>query len=258
MKLYFKFFLMNLKSQMQYKASFFLSALGQFIVSFTTLVGILFMFQRFHQVDNFSLTEVLLCYSIVLFAFSLAECFAAGFNVFPKMIQDGRFDRILVRPRHEVFQVIRSEMNLSCIGRLIQAIVVFIYAIINVEIHWSMDKIVTVFLMIVCGGAIFSGIYILCAACSFFTIEGLEFINVLIYGGRDFGKYPFSIYGKPVLLFLTFVVPLALFQYYPLLYLIGHSSNRLYMLFPIIGLLFLMPCYMFWRYGIKKYRSTGS
>lgn len=258
MKLYFKFFLMHLKSQMQYKTSFFLSVLGQFIVSFTTFVGIMFMFQRFHQVDGFTLTEVLLCYAIVLFAFSLAECFAAGFNVFPKMVQDGRFDRILVRPRHEVFQVITSEMNLSGIGRLLQAVAVFIYAVANAEIDWSIDKIATVFFMIVCGGAIFSGVYILCAACSFFTIEGLEFMNVLIYGGRDFGKYPFSIYGKTVLLFLTFVVPLALFQYYPLLYLIGHSDNMFYMFLPVIGLLFLIPCYILWRYGIKRYRSTGS
>ena len=39
MRLYLKFVAMHLQSQMQYKISFFLLALGQFLVSFTALLG---------------------------------------------------------------------------------------------------------------------------------------------------------------------------------------------------------------------------
>ena len=40
MKLYFKYVGMLLKSQMQYKASFIMTALGQFLVSLTAFLGV--------------------------------------------------------------------------------------------------------------------------------------------------------------------------------------------------------------------------
>ena len=40
MKLYFKYISMLLKSQMQYKTSFFMTVLGQFLVSFTDFLGV--------------------------------------------------------------------------------------------------------------------------------------------------------------------------------------------------------------------------
>nr|MDD6336463.1 ABC-2 family transporter protein [bacterium] len=91
-----------------------------------------------------------------------------------------------------------------------------------------------------------------------FTTEGLEVFNILTDGGREFGQYPLSIYGKGVLKFFTFIVPLALVQYYPFLYLIGQSTNPVYPLLPLAGAVFILPCYGIWRIGLRHYRSTGS
>lgn len=70
------------------------------------------------------------------------------------------------------------------------------------------------------------------ASLCFYTTEGLEFMNIFTDGGREFGRYPFRVYGEGVLKFFTYIIPLALFQYYPLLFLLGRSSNRLLMLCP--------------------------
>lgn len=112
--------------------------------------------------------------------------------------------------------------------------------------------------MILCGAAVFFGLYIVYAFFAFFTIEGLEFMNILTHGGREFGRYPFSIYGSGVLKFLTYVIPLALFQYYPLLYLLDREKSVFYMLTPLISLLFIIPCFAFFRFGLRRYKSTGS
>lgn len=258
MKLYLKFFSLHLKSLMQYKVSFILTALGQFLVSFTALLGVWFMFDRFHEVDGFSFQQVLLCLATVLMAFSLAECFGRGFDVFPRLIRSGEFDRVLVRPRHEILQVLASHMEFSRLGRVVQAIMVFCYAIPTSGINWTYDKIITLVLMILCGSIIFFCLFLIYAAFSFFTIEGLEFMNVFTDGGREFGRYPFSIYGEDVLRFLTYIIPLALFQYYPLLYLLEMNTSRLYMLAPVGGLFFAIPAYAFWRFGLSRYKSTGS
>jgi len=253
-----KFLAMHLRCQMQYKVSFILSAVTQFIIAFSVFLGIYFMFTRFDVVDGFTYQQVLLCFAAVLMAFSLGECFGRGFDLFPRMIGNGEFDRVLVRPHGEVFLVLASKMEFSRLGRLLQAVIVFIYAIPRSGNIWTGDKILTLFLMISCGSLIFFGLFLVYAGFTFFTVEGLEFMNVLTDGGREFGRYPFSIYGEGVLKFLTFVVPLALFQYYPLLYLLDMEKSALYMLTPLLGLLFLIPCNLFWRFGLRKYKSTGS
>lgn len=258
MRLYLKYFTIHLKSQMQYKTSFLLTIMGQFLTSFSVFLGIYFMFQRFNHVDDFSYSEVLLCFAIVLMAFSLAECFARGFDTFSSMIGNGEFDRIMVRPRNEIFQVLASKIELSRLGRLIQAIIIFVYAIPTSDVDWTIDKIFILIFMIISGIIIFSGLFVIYAALCFFTTEGLEFMNIFTDGGREFGRYPMSIYGSGVLKFFTYVIPLALFQYYPFLYLIGRSNNVLYLFLPLVGMLFLIPCYMLWRIGIKHYKSTGS
>lgn len=258
MRLYLKYASIILRSQMQYKASFFLSAIGQFVASFVGLLGIYFLFSRFHSVSGFTFSEVLLCFAVMLASFSLAECFVRGFDTFSGIISNGEFDRIMVRPRNEILQVLSSRIEFTRIGRLLQALAVFAYAIPTSGVHWTFDRILTLIFMLAGGIAVFSGLFVLYASICFFTIQGLEFMNIFTDGGRQFGQYPFSIYGEGVLKFLTYCIPLALFQYYPFLYLIGKSYDRLYMFLPLLSMLFLVPCLLFWKVGVRHYTSTGS
>ena len=249
---------MHLKSRMQYKTSFFLTLIGNFFVSFSALLGIVFMFARFQVVDGFTFEEVLLCFAVMLAAFSLAECFARGFDHFPRMMGNGQFDRALVRPQPVIFMVLSMNIDFTRLSRLAQAGLVFMYAIPNSDVYWTWDKVLTLVLMVFCGAVLFFGLFLVYAAFTFFTIEGLEFMNIFTDGGREFGRYPFVIYGQGVLRFLTYVIPLALVQYFPLLYLLGRETNPLYMFMPLIALLFLVPAYGFFRYGLSCYKSTGS
>jgi len=235
-----------------------MTVFGQLAVSFSTFLGLYFMFTRFQIVDGFTFEQALLCFSAMLMSFSIAEIFGRGFDVFPRMIGNGEFDRVLVRPRSVVFQVFASKMEFSRIGRLLQAVAVFIYAVPNCGVVWTADKTAVLCLMVICGAIIFFCLFIIYASFTFFTIEGLEFMNILTDGGREFGRYPFSIYGRGVLGFLTYVVPLALFQYYPLLYLLDMERGAAYSLAPLIGLLFIVPSRAFFAFGIRKYKSTGS
>ena len=243
---------------MRYKTSFAFTLIGQFLVSFTTVAGIWFMFTRFNEVEGFTFPDVLLCNAIVLMSFSLAECIARGFDLFPQMVRGGEFDRILLRPRGLVFQVFASKIELTRLGRAANALLIFIYAIPNCGVIWSADKIFTLGLMLLCGCLVNIALFILFASFSFYTMEGLEFMNILTDGGREFGRYPYSIYGKHILRFLTFVIPLALFQYYPLLFLLGREEGLFYRISPLLSLLFLIPVFLFWRFSLTKYQSTGS
>ncbi|MBD5545238.1 MAG: hypothetical protein HDR01_13655 [Lachnospiraceae bacterium] len=243
---------------MQYKTSFLLTTLGQFLVSFQVFLGIHFMFQRFSAVDEFTYSEVLLCFSIMLLEFSLAEMFARGFDSFSEMVRSGSFDQILVRPRNEILQVLGSKVELTRIGRMLQALVMFGYGISHCDVEWNFMKMLTVIFMLIGGTAVFTGLFWIYAALCFFTLEGLEFMNVFTDGAREYGKYPVSIYGKKMLLITTFIIPYALVQYYPLLFLLEKNSNPILTVVPLLAIWFLLPSYALWKFGVRRYQSSGS
>ena len=129
LKLYRHYLSIQLKGMMQYKASFFLTVIGQFLTSFGLFLTIYFVFARFQEVEGFTFSEVLLTFSVMLMSFTLAEMLVRGFDTFGSMISYGAFDRIMVRPRNEIFQVLASKIELTRCGRVLQAIVTLVYAI---------------------------------------------------------------------------------------------------------------------------------
>lgn len=258
LKLYGKYFEIHLKSAMQFKGSFFATLIAQFLTSFSVFLGITFMFQRFHRVADFSYDEVILCYGIMLMGFALAQLFSSGFKVFDSMIANGQFDRILCRPRNEIFQVLAQRIDFVRLGMLFQAIIMLIYGLVTCPVDWTFTRALTVVLMIIGGIVLFSALFLLEGAIAFFTLQGLEFMNVFTYGAIEHGKYPLSIYGKEMMSFCTFVIPYALIQYYPLTYILGRSDELWYMFLPLLACLFVAPCWVVWRIGVRHYKSTGS
>lgn len=257
-KLYLHYISVNVRSMMQYKTSFFFTTLGQFLVSFSTILGLYFLFQRFQKIEEYSYTQVLLCYALVSLEFSIAEMFGRGFDGFNNLVKQGTFDRILIRPQNEILQVLGSRFELTRLGRTFQAIIVLIYSLIKIDVSWTLYKGITIFFMILGGITVFFCLHLIYASLCFFTLEGLEIVNIFTHGAMEHGKYPLGIYGKKILIFSTFVIPYALFQYYPLLYIYDKSSDPLYGILPLFAILFLIPCYCFWRFGVRHYKSSGS
>lgn len=171
---------------------------------------------------------------------------------------NGEFDRILVRPRNIILQVLGANISFERVGRSTMAIILFVYLLISKPELVRPDILITLILMIIGTFILYSALFILKAGITFFTTQSLEIMNIFTDGGRDLAQYPLDIYKEWVKKFFTFIIPLALVNYYPLLYVIGRTDNKLYMLAPIASMLFTIPCYAVWRIGLKKYKSTGS
>lgn len=257
MKLYGKFLAMHMKSSMAYKSSFFMACIGQLLIGVNLFLGVWFMMDRFGSVQGYTMAQLSLCCAVILMASSLAECFGRGFDAFGSILAQAEFDRILVRPRNLVFQVLCQRFKNTMLPRLAQSAVMLAWAIHAGAVHWTPAKAVVLVLMIVCGAAVFFGVFLVYAAVCFYTLEGLEVLNIFTDAPREYGKYPFGVYGKGVLYILTFLVPLALVQHWPLQYLLDRGPGW-YCALPLAALVFLIPCMAAWRLGLRHYTSTGS
>ncbi|HZG57244.1 ABC transporter permease [Paenibacillus sp.] len=261
MTLYFKYLSILFKSQMQYRASFWLLTSGQFLVPFTVFAGMYFMFERFGVLREWTFFEAALCFGVIHLSFSLSECFARGFDAFSSLVASGDFDRLLVRPRGTVVQVLGSKFEFTRVGRMLQGGIVLGWAVSQLDVAWTAVKLATVASMVVGGVFIFAGIYILAATLCFWTIQGLEVANIFTDGGREMAQYPLNIYEKWVTTFFTFVIPFGAVSYLPLLSVLDKAEGGhelLYMVMPLTGALFVLPCLLVWRLGVRHYRSTGS
>jgi len=257
--LYFKFFKIHLKKLMQYRFSLLLTLFAQSLSTAMSLLTIYFLFDRFNIVKGWTFEQVALSYAVVHLCFSFSECFFRGIDQFSKLIKSGSLDGFLVRPRGILHQAICSEIEFSKMGRLLVGLVVLIYVCAIQPFIWTPFKLFVLISMLLCGIVIFFSLFLIGASFSIFTIEGLETINIFTDGGREFSQYPVDIYGKFLKNLFTFIIPFACFNYLPMKFIFDMQGATMWnAISPIIGCLFFIPAYIFFRFAIKKYASTGS
>lgn len=258
MKIYIDYLKLNLKSALEYKLSFILSLIAQVFVFFSYYFIILTLFNKFNNLQGYNLYEIMLTFSIIHFGFAMNETFARGIDVFDNLIIDGSFDRLLLRPRSILLQVVGYKINYTRIARVFQSIVIMIISLVNLNIDWNILKVITLVLMNLSSIAIFFGIFLLAASYCFLTVQGLEVRNLFTDGGKHAAQYPIGIFNKYFVKIFTYVIPYALVNYYPLQYFVGKNNNTYYAFLPIIVLLYLIPCFLIFNKGSKNYLSTGS
>lgn len=216
------------------------------------------------QIKGYTYGDVLLCFSVIQMSFTFAELFGNGFKVFSGMVRGGDFDRMMLRPRSLVLQVIGSRFEVGRTGPLLTAVITLALGIRHSQIPWNESisgnilTIWTMAAMIVGGTLLFIGLFVLEASLCFFSVEDTSLVNVLTYGAKTHGKYPIDVYGKGILRFCTYVIPYTLIQYYPLRFLLGKTRDWRLAFCPLGIVVFLVICSFVWRYGVKNYKSCGS
>lgn len=256
----------QIRSQMQYRASFLLDSVGAFVSSVMDFVAIWVFFQVTPSLGGWSLAEIGLLYGLSSIAFALADMFASGFDYGyfgPTMIRQGFFDQVLVRPVSPFLQVLASQILLRRVGRLAQGAVVLILVTPALGIAWTPEKVAFAGITIVGGMALFFGLFVLGSAASFWTIDSLEAMNILTYGGQTMTTYPMSIFGDWLRTLFTFLIPMAFVTYYPALWLLDRTDplggpSWLAFLSAPVCLVAAWICIRAWWVGVRHYQSTGS
>ena len=258
--LYSKYVKMHRKSAFQFKANMAMLAFSSVLVSIGEILSVFILFSTFERVGYWGFYEAALMFGVITTVYSTTECFARGFDEFSRLIKQGDLDRLLVRPVNIIYQIFGSKIEFSKLARTALGIVVSIIALVNLNIAWTFAKVLVLLSMFACGICVILGVMMIGAGISVFTVENLEFINIITNGTKELSYYPINIYSKWLRGIFTFVIPVACFNYLPLSYIMGYGSlpQIVYALSPIIGCLFLIPCTIFFVWSLKKYQSTGN
>lgn len=259
-----RYFAASMRSQMQYPTSAFLATLGQLAATGIEIVAVWALFDRFGAVRGWALGEILFFYALINIAFSIADFVTRGFDVFgTDFVRTGAFDRLLLRPRSAALQLVGHDFRLSRFGRFLQAVVVLAVGTASLHFAWTPSAILLALWTIAGAAALFVAILILQAVIAFWTIESLEAVNAVTYGGVYAGQFPLSLYTRGMRNLMTYGFPLACVAYYPVLAILGRSDplgapDWLLPFTPAAGFVVLGLSFVAWGFGVSKYTSTGS
>jgi len=261
--LYFWFLGAQVRSQLQYRVSFALQALGQAMATFVDFIALMLLFGRFPTLAGWSFGEVAFLYGLGGIAFGISDMLCGGFDQLSIAIQTGAFDRVLTRPVGTFSQTLASDFQVRRIGRILQAAVAFAIALTLVDVDWTPARAFVTVTAVISGVVIFSAIWVIGAAVTFWTVQTSEVTNSFTYGGSAFVENPLSIYAGWLRRFFTFVVPLAFVTYLPALFILDRPDplslpRALQFLSPVVAAAFFFVARWAWSFGVRHYQSTGS
>lgn len=253
----------QMRAQLQYRASFMMQVIGQFMVTVVDFISVLLLFHRFPSIDGWSLGEIAFLYGVGAIAFALSDLAVGDFERLALRIQDGSFDRVLTRPVGAFIQVLAGDFQLRRLGRAAQGVLVLGVSLALIDVAWSPAKLGVLLAAVVAGTVIFSSIFVIGAAISFWTVQQSEVLNVFTYGGSELVSYPITIYSGWLRRFVTFVVPLAFVTYMPALYILDRPDplglpRVLQVCSLLVAAIFFLMARAVWSLGVRRYQSTGS
>lgn len=255
---------MWIRSTLTYRVSFAISVVGGLLVTGLDFVSILLMFSRVDVLGGYSLPEVAFLYGLSATSFGFADLVIGSADRLGKRVRDGTLDTLLVRPAPVLAQVAADRFALRRISRIMQGSLVLGYALAASDIGWTPVKVLMVPGMLVCGGVIFSAVFVAGAAFQFVAQDASEVQNAFTYGGQTLLQYPPTVFGKELVRGVTFMLPLAFVNWVPAAYVLGQpyplDGVPEWAAFapPLVTVVCCAAAGLAWRVGLRSYRSTGS
>jgi len=264
--LYGRLLSIQIRSKLQYRVSFLFNVLGTLLATSVDFCALALVLQRFEHIGGWTLSQIAFLYGIVGTAFGVMDMTFSGFDpdtFAPQMIQRGGFDRLLLRPASVTLQVLGSDVAVRHLGKFIQGLVILCIALAMNDIRWTPAKIVYLPVVIASIVCFFGGLFIIGSTITFWTVQRIEAINILTYGGNEMMSYPMHIYNRGLRYIFTYVIPAIFLNYYPALYFLDkpdplNMPSIAPFLSPLVGFGMLALALTFWRFGIRRYASTGT
>ena len=255
---------MSVHARMQYRVDTLVAALAVFIRESANIIAIYLALLKFDRINDWNVNEMLFLYSILFLTYAFVVSLFADLRQFSDTIREGRFDRLLVRPRSLLLQLILNNADLiASAGHGTLGILLFVISAGKVGIHWDFVTILYYISAIVSGILIQGGLFIIFSSLCFYFVETNSIRSIFYWNMRKFAGYPISIYHKLIQSILIYVVPFAFVNYFPAQYLLRKPDMADYpeiyiYIAPLVGVAVYLIAYLFWRISVRRYYSTGN
>lgn len=255
---------MSLLTRLQYRVDTLFTSLAVFVRESLNIIVIYLALLKFDKINNWNVDEMLFLFSILFVTYAVVASVFADLRHFSYMIREGKFDRLVVRPRGLLTQLILNNADLmASAGHGTLGIVLFLISAGRVGVEWNLPTILYYVGAIIGGILIQGGMLLFFSSLCFYFVEIESLREIFFWNMRKFAGYPISIYSKLIQGLMIYVMPFAFVNYFPAQYLLRKPDmvnyNEVYMyIAPLVGVVVYALAYVFWRVSVKRYTSTGN
>lgn len=257
LRLYVELTGMNWRAVASYRSNFLVGNLGVLLATVASAVALLMVFRSSTDIAGWSASRWLLLLGLGALARALWDSFFIGTIELGTMVREGLLDEVLTRPVRPLFLLLTRRLDPHTWGELLFALGVLIYGITQEMSTPPPAKIVFLLLAVLGGVGVYAGVHLLVNSLAVWTIEAAPFSSVL-WRLDDFTRFPLSFYPTPIVLALTWLVPLGFVNYYPVLVLLDLPAPWFAPLSPLIGIAVFALAVWAWERSVDHYTSTGS
>jgi len=263
--MYLRLLGVQLRSQMQFHFSFWLDLVSTGIVCGAIFVVVALVIERFGSIVGWSLGEVAFLFGMMEMSFGTMDMVFSGFDPddFAIVVREGRFDRFMLRPVGLTWQVLGSRFLIRRIGRILEGLLIWTYALSVVDINWTVGKLFYLPVVFISQLLGMGALFIIGSTITFWTLQSIEAVNILTYGGADMMSYPMQIYPAWMQRIFTYIIPFIFLNFYPALYFLDKPDPLNFppfatFLAPLAGAGLFIIAMIFWRIGINHYQGSGT
>lgn len=258
--IYWHYFIQFWKTRLVYKSDFVLNSLSQIFNLATSLAFLTLIFTQVESFNGWSFNEMLFLAGIGGVAMNFHHIFMLNIiNLGDDYVVTGKLDRFKVRPLNVLFQVYADNVRDENLPKFVTNIALVLYASNQIGLNLLQLEFllygVPAFISAVMA---FGSVYLAVATFGFWMGRSRP-LTWIVFRLSDFRRYPFGIYALPVKAVLVTLVPLAFASFFPATFFLGRSEWFPFQMASIIaGPIAIGLAYLFWRYGLSSYTSTGS
>ncbi|MDO4899759.1 ABC transporter permease [Actinomyces sp.] len=255
---YFAYLRAHVISVLRFRLDFVIGLASSLLETALSAVFLMVVFSQVNALAGVPFSDVLL-----MFAFSTLG--RAGHLLFfdnlwvlgSRFIQQGEFDRVLVRPRGLLFQVVAERVNIQGIGQVIVGVLALGWALMCHTPFVGIASLLAIPLLIAASAAVFILVHVCLASLSFWLVDSSGVMSA-VFSVASFGQYPLGIFPTAVSGVLLTVLPFAFTGYVPAGLLTGDLGFGWAMALMGVLVALVYAAAALWRRGVAEYTSTGS
>jgi ABC-2 type transport system permease protein len=261
LRVFGEFVRLRLKERMEYRAAYVIGIVAQIFGYGAQFVVLWLLLNRFGAIAGWTWPQVAFLYSFELVTYALGAALTfSPMTDLERMVRDGTFDGVLVRPTNPYVYLTARMYNVGYVAHVLLSAGVLIWAATQLDLAWNALSLTYL------AASIVSAALIQMAALTFiggwaFSLGRVGFLFTLHYQLKDFVLYPISVYGASIQVLLTVIVPFAFINFYPASAILSKTGGLfpgwIGWLAPIVGPLLFFGAYRFWFRGVNSYQGAG-
>lgn len=247
------------KSRLSYRGDFLVDLAAVIVALAVHLVFLGVVYSKIDSFQGWSFDQLLFIYGFSLVPLGLFNLVSNNLWEFSDgYLIEGRFDRVLLRPVHPLFQILFESLSLASLGEAIVGIVILAGAGARLGLQPAPIDLLLFPALAVSAAAIYLGVFLLLTSCSFWFEDRLG-IGAPIYNMIRFARYPVNVFHPVVRAILSWIIPFAFAAFYPAAHFLGAKEYRVFAaLTPVVAVIVLTAAFATFSAGTRRYRSTGS